>query len=471
MVFSSSVFLLFFLPAVMILYHFPGTRNPHYKNFILLFFSIVFYFWGEPTFLFWIAVSILVDWFCGIQIVSTDSKRLKKGLLVLAIALHLVLLFFFKYASFLSEQLSGIAHTPTLNIALPIGISFFTFQMMSYVVDVYRSKVSCQRNIFKLTLYIMFFPQLIAGPIVRYEDVAQQMDQRTVSIDDFYYGISRFILGLSKKVLLADILATVADNIFLSEPHLSLPVLSAWIGAIAFSLQIYFDFSGYSDMAIGLARCFGFHFLENFSHPYIATSVTEFWRRWHISLTGWFRDYVYIPLGGNRVKKSRWIFNLACVWLLTGIWHGANWTFLLWGLIYFLFQLFEKLHILPTSVLPLPLRWFTTMIIVCCCWVIFKADSINSAFSYLSSMFGKSGSWYDQNSLYYLHQCARLFLVSCICCLPLGQWSRYLLQHHPSGVLIRSAGIAKNLGLLLLLILCLLTVISGAYSPFIYFNF
>lgn len=470
MVFSSSVFLLFFLPAVMILYYLPGIRNFHYKNFILLFFSIAFYVWGEPTFLFWIAISIFVDWLCGLQMERTVSLRRKKIWLAFALTLHLTLLFFFKYISFLSEQLSGIAHTPTLNIALPIGISFFSFQMMSYVVDVYRGKVPCQKNIFKLTLYIMFFPQLIAGPIVRYEDVAQQMDQRTVSLDDFYTGISRFIIGLSKKVLLADILATVADNLFLSAPYVSLPAVSAWIGAIAFSFQIYFDFSGYSDMAIGLARCFGFHFLENFSHPYIATSITEFWRRWHISLTGWFRDYVYIPLGGNRVKKSRWIFNLACVWLLTGIWHGANWTFLLWGLIYFLFQLIEKLHVIPIS-MPTPLRWIATMVIVCCCWVIFKADSIGLAFSYLAAMFGKSGVLYDGNTLYYLQQCARLFIVSGICCLPLGQYSQQFLKHYSSPVLVRSASIVKTLGLLSLLCLCLLTVISGAYSPFIYFNF
>lgn len=454
----------------MILYHLPGVHNPHYKNFILLFFSIAFYFWGEPSFIVWIAVSIFVDWLCGLQIERTSSKRQKKGWLTLALSLHLALLFFFKYISFLSQQLSGLIHTPTLNIALPIGISFFSFQMMSYVVDVYRAKVPCQKSIWKLTLYIMFFPQLIAGPIVRYEDVAQQMDQRIVSLDDFYTGISRFIIGLSKKVLLADILATVADNLFLSAPYVELPVFSAWIGAIAFSFQIYFDFSGYSDMAIGLARCFGFRFLENFSHPYIATSVTEFWKRWHISLTGWFRDYVYIPLGGNRVKKPRWIFNLACVWLLTGIWHGANWTFLLWGCIYFVLQLFEKLNLLPFS-FPKPLRWLITMIVVCCCWVIFKADSVGLAFSYLAAMFGKSGILYDGNTMYYLQQCARLFAISGICCLPLGSFAQEFLQNHPSAVLVRSAEIVKNLGLLFLLALCLLTVISGAYSPFIYFNF
>ena len=223
-------------------------------------------------------------------------------------------------------------------------------------------------------------------------------------------------------------------------------------------------------MAIGLARCFGFRFLENFSHPYIATSVTEFWRRWHISLTGWFRDYVYIPLGGNRVKKPRWIFNLACVWLLTGIWHGANWTFLLWGCIYFVLQLFEKLNLLPFS-FPKPLRWLITMIVVCCCWVIFKADSVGLAFSYLAAMFGKSGILYDGNTMYYLQQCARLFAISGICCLPLGSFAQEFLQNHPSAVLVRSAEIVKNLGLLFLLALCLLTVISGAYSPFIYFNF
>lgn len=464
----------------MLLYHIPKT-SIRYKNTLLLFASLLFYFWGDPAFMGWIIVSIFVDWFCCIQIETAELQRAKKIWMFIAIFLHLSLLFYFKYFSFAARQVALLFPTlrPTFDIALPIGISFFTFQMMSYVLDVYRGKIACQKNIGKLALYIMFFPQLIAGPIVRYEDVAQQIDNRSVSWDDFYAGATRFIVGLSKKILLADILAVAADTIFLAQPQASLPAFSAWIGAAAFSLQIYFDFSGYSDMAIGIARCFGFHFLENFDHPYIATSVIDFWKRWHISLTQWFRDYVYIPLGGNRVGKRRWIFNLACVWLLTGIWHGANWTFLLWGGIYFVLQLFEKLNTATLArraerhpLLSKGVGWLYTMLIVCCCWVIFKAESIHDAFSFLADMFGRSGILYDDNTAFYARQCFRPFLAAAICCLPIGLWvHRGIVNGQVKPAVVRVLYTGKAVCLIGLLALCLLTAISGAYSPFIYFNF
>lgn len=471
MVFSSGTFLLFFLPLTFIFYHLPFFKGLTYKNLILCLFSLLFYFWGEPHFIFLMLICIFIDWLAGIKMGTSKSFSIRRMWMLFATCIHISVLFVFKYLSFLSGELSSIFSTPTLSIALPIGISFFSFQMMSYVWDVYREKVPFQKSFLKLTLYIMLFPQLIAGPIVRYEEIKEEIDSRRVSLSDFHEGITRFIIGLSKKVLLADMLALIADNFFLAQPYIEMPVLSAWIGAAAFSFQIYFDFSGYSDMAIGLARCFGFHFQENFRHPYIATSVSDFWRRWHISLTSWFRDYVYIPLGGNRVKKSRWIFNLAAVWILTGIWHGANWTFILWGCLYFVFQLIEKLNLFPVK-LPALLRWFFTMVIVCCCWVIFKANSITAAFAYLCNMFGSSGVLYDENTIFYVHQCWRLFVISAICSLPLMQIIKRLLvpAHHNKygNILITCIG---NLGLLVLLSLSLLTVLSGAYSPFIYFNF
>lgn len=342
MVFASGVFLFLFLPIILCFYYAPFIKSIHVKNIFLLFGSLVFYAWGEPIFFFLMLFSILVTYYAGVLIEKFEKQeRRKKTVLAAAAVYDVAILFVFKYVSFLTCQFAELFHlNKAVDIGLPIGVSFFTFQMMSYIFDVYYGTVAVQHSMIKLALYISLFPQLIAGPIVRYENIEKELDTRSVCSNDVYEGLKRFIFGLGKKVLLADYLAIIADNIFDYTSVVS--VANAWMGAIAYSLQIFFDFSGYSDMAIGLGRMFGFHFPENFNYPYISKSVTEFWRRWHISLSGWFRDYVYIPLGGNRVSKLRWVLNMAAVWLLTGIWHGANWTFLIWGAWYLLALLIEK---------------------------------------------------------------------------------------------------------------------------------
>jgi len=447
-----------------------------FRNCVLLIASIIFYSWGEPFFTIVMLGSVFIDWVIGLQI--GKSKKRKKAWMLLVVCIHVSLLFVFKYLTFTTSQLSLFLPVKVVEIVLPIGISFFTFQMMSYIFDIYYGNVKPQKNILKLALYITMFPQLIAGPIVRYQTVADEIDDRSVKLHDLYLGISRFIVGLSKKVLLADLLAVVADNIFSASDTMGVATLSAWIGAIAFSFEIYFDFSGYSDMAIGLARCFGFHFKENFNYPYIATSVTEFWKRWHISLTDWFRDYVYIPLGGNRVTKLRHVFNLSIVWLLTGIWHGANWTFIVWGIVYLLFQLLEKYSGTLLFRIPAVIRWGGTMLIVCCNWVTFKADNLLSGMKYIGTMFGNSDILIDATSKYYAHQCFRLFLICSLASLP---WKR-ILNWVSNNFLSKISSnffkgkstaiiVAKDTVLLIMFLLVIARIINGSYSPFIYFNF
>ena len=341
MLFSSGFFLMVFLPITMILYKLVSATKKSYSNLVLIVASLFFYSWGEPFFILILMGSIVINYFCGIGI---ETGKHRKLILILSLIVNIGILFIFKYLSFLAGEIASLFNINTLvvDISLPIGISFYTFQIMSYIFDVYYSKVPAQRNMAKLTLYIMMFPQLIAGPIVRYNDIVYQIDHREESFEKFYYGMLRFIVGLSKKVLIADFLGGIADKIFITSEYSAVPMITAWIGALAYTLEIYYDFSGYSDMAIGLGKCFGFDFKENFNYPYTACSLTDFWRRWHMSLTDWFRDYVYIPLGGNRVTPGRHILNLFCVWLLTGIWHGANWTFVAWGLIYFILLVIEK---------------------------------------------------------------------------------------------------------------------------------
>ena len=341
MVFSSTTFMFLFLPVVLIAYYNPFFKSVSVKNAILLLSSIFFYAWGEPVYVLLMLGSVLINWIFGLVIDRNRENKKSKLALVTAVAINLGILFVFKYLTFALENINALFHTDidTLNITLPIGISFFTFQAMSYVIDVYRGDGEVQKNPCNTALYISFFPQLIAGPIVRYQTIADQIRERHENFDDFANGAYRFMIGFVKKVLIANNVAMVADGIFDSEVG---SVASAWLGAVAYTLQIFFDFSGYSEMAIGLGKMFGFTFLENFDYPYISKSVSEFWRRWHISLGTWFRDYVYFPLGGSRVKKSRLVFNLFVVWTLTGIWHGAGYNFLLWGFILFLLIATEK---------------------------------------------------------------------------------------------------------------------------------
>lgn len=442
MVFSSGVFMFLFLPALLIMYY--AFKSRAIRNYILLMASLMFYAWGEPVFVFIMAVSILVNWFLTLVMSKSSWPRLW---LTLAIFLDVVLLGVFKYAGFITENL-GLAR---VNIVLPIGISFFTFQMMSYVFDVYYRKSEAQKNPLYVALYISFFPQLIAGPIVRYNQIASEIVDRHENFDAFSEGVRRFIYGLGKKILLANFVAQVADNVFgyITNPS----VLMAWFGALSYTLQIYFDFSGYSDMAIGLGLMFGFHFEENFNYPYMAGSVTEFWRRWHISLSSWFRDYVYIPLGGNRVTHSRWLMNIFAVWLLTGIWHGANWTFILWGLIYFALLVFER----ETGFKP---GHVLTMLCVILAWVIFRCETVAAGINFIASMFALNGNaFYDGGFIEYVKGTWLVMIFAVVGIFPAV---RNFLQSHKW---IESAW------LVVVLVISVLEVIGSTYNPFIYFNF
>ena len=443
MVFSSGVFLFAFLPCLLILYYF--VKSLSLRNYILLASSLLFYAWGEPVFIFIMLAAIVINWLIALVMNS------RKFLLVIAVLIDLSLLGVFKYASFIAANLNY-----ELNIALPIGISFFTFQMMSYIFDVYYGKSKAQRNLLYVALYISFFPQLIAGPIVRYNQIESEISERHEDFANFSEGVRRFIYGLGKKVLLANFLAVIADNIFgyIINPS----VLMSWLGAIAYTMQIYFDFSGYSDMAIGLGLMFGFHFEENFNYPYTASSVTDFWHRWHISLSAWFRDYVYIPLGGSRVSKSRHILNIFTVWLLTGIWHGANWTFMLWGLIYFAVLIIEKETRIIANLKVFSHVW--TLLIIILAWVIFRSESISQGLNYISGMFGlNANAFYDGGFIFYIKGSWVVLIAALTGCLPF------------MGKLIARIKWLEVSWLALVLAVSLCEIVSSSYNPFIYFNF
>ena len=473
MLFSSTTFLYLFLPIVLFFYYVLFKKSRRLQNIWLLIVSLFFYAWGEPTFVLIMIGSIIVNWAFGLLVDRwRDYKSISKLIIAIDVAINLSILFVFKYLTFTGSIFNSVfgvdLHIP--DIALPIGISFFTFQAMSYVIDVYREKGEVQKNILYVGLYISFFPQLIAGPIVRYETIADQIRNRKETFNDFFDGFARFVVGLSKKVLLANSFAVLADQTFDTVHNGdSVSVLFSWLGAIAYTLQIFFDFSGYSDMAIGLGKMFGFHFLENFDYPYISTSITEFWRRWHISLGTWFRDYVYIPLGGSRVSKGRNIFNLFVVWLLTGIWHGANYTFIIWGLMYFVLLTIEKttgLHQKGKSSGGKAIKWIYTILFVVLGWVIFRSDSIHDAFTYIKSMFCLSqNTFFDGMFWGYFTQNAILLLIGIILCTPIIK----MLKNR-----IRKNWIVEIIEVVLLIALFVLSVaslISSSYNPFIYFNF
>ena len=464
MVFSSTTFLFLFLPVVLIAYYNPFFKSVAVKNAILLISSIFFYAWGEPVYVLLMLGSVLINWILGLVIDRNRENKKSKIALVAAVAVNLGILFVFKYLTFTLENINALFHTDidTLNITLPIGISFFTFQAMSYVIDVYRGDGEVQKNPCNTALYISFFPQLIAGPIVRYQTIADQIRERHENFDDFANGAYRFMIGFVKKVLIANNVAMVADGIFDSEVG---SVASAWLGAVAYTLQIFFDFSGYSEMAIGLGKMFGFTFLENFDYPYISKSVSEFWRRWHISLGTWFRDYVYFPLGGSRVKKSRLVFNLFVVWTLTGIWHGANWTFVLWGLFYFVLLTVEKLTGF-TKKLGFAGHIYT-MLAVIIGWVLFRSDNISSAWTFLKAMFGfGSLPLYDSDTVFYLSNYKFFLILGIVCCFPILRAIKNKLKSGKT-VLAVAAGIV----MIALFLISITYTIKGTYNPFIYFNF
>lgn len=465
MVFSSPVFLFLFLPIVFIFYFYFPKKETGIKNLILLIASLAFYVWGEPIFIFIMLFSIFINWILSIYMNEEIKSKKNKIIVIIATIYNILILFIFKYLTFTSKIIAEIANNNSLiiNITLPIGISFFTFQIMSYIFDIYYGKVKPQKNILNLTLYVSLFPQLIAGPIVRYETIANEIENRKETSTDFSEGMIRFVCGLGKKVILSNYLAIIADNIFSMSGDIS--ICTSWLGAICYTLQIYFDFSGYSDMAIGLGRIFGFHFDENFNYPYISKSITEFWRRWHISLSSWFRDYIYIPLGGNRCSKSRHIFNLFIVWLLTGIWHGANWTFIIWGLFYFILLVLEK-EIKFTSKLK-GFGHVYTMFFVILAWVIFRADSINSAFIYISNMFGASGKLIDKAFLTYIKNGAlQLIIISCILSTPIFKYIK-----EKNKISQKTLDLIKGTSTVVLFIITLILAVKSTYNPFIYFNF
>ena len=445
MVFSSNIFMFIFLPLLLILYY--SVKRLTFRNYILLTASILFYAWGEPVFVFIMLMSIFINWLLSIMMSNSSHKSHKRFWLILAVTLDVILLGVFKYAGFITENL-GLTR---INIALPIGISFFTFQMMSYVFDVYYGNAQAQKNPLYVALYISFFPQLIAGPIVRYNQIANEITERHENFNDFSEGLRRFIYGLAKKILIANFVAQVADNVF--DSILNPSVLTSWLGALSYTLQIYYDFSGYSDMAIGLGLMFGFHFEENFNYPYTASSVTDFWHRWHISLSTWFRDYVYIPLGGSRVTHSRWLMNLFTVWLLTGIWHGANWTFILWGLFYFVLLVVER-------EMKIKLGHVLTMLMVIISWVIFRSSTVAGGVSFIASMFGlSSNSLYDGGFIMYLKGSWPVIAFGVTGAFPM---MRNFFERHK---------LIEALWLCLVFVISSLEIIGSSYNPFIYFNF
>ena len=474
MVFASPVFLFLFLPLALALYFLP-IKSRAYKNAVLLFASLFFYAWGEPVFVAVMLVSILWNYRCALGIAGEVGSGRKRWLSA-AVVFDLALMFLFKYLVFTFENLGllfGGTGEVGFRIELPIGISFFTFQIMSYVFDVYYKKTAVQKNILHLALYISMFPQLIAGPIVRYQTVAQEIAERKETREGFARGTERFIIGLAKKVLIANYMAQVADSIF-AQSGMELSVATAWLGAICYTLQIYYDFSGYSDMAIGLGLLFGFHFEENFNYPLACRDIRDFWRRWHISLSQWFRDYVYIPLGGNRRGKAREEWNLFTVWLLTGIWHGANWTFIAWGLFYFAVLTFERKSGFPQRLTKLwqqPLRRAYALCVVIIAWVLFRSNTLGDAIAYLGNMFGVGAvGLADGFFTYYITASHGVLFAAVLFAFPVIPAIERLFARD-SVCVQRRVEVVRTLLLLLLFVLSVLVSVKSTYNPFIYFNF
>ena len=467
MLFSSIPFLYTFLPCVLILYFLvPGWL----KNTVLLLSSLFFYAWGEPRFVVFMVIAIVQGYVFGLLAEKfRDRPKRAKLCLWASAVVSLGLLGYCKYADFFISgfnTLTGLS-LPLLHVALPIGISFYTFQILSYVIDVYRGDVTAQRNLIDLAAYVAMFPQLIAGPIVRYADIAPQLKHRTHTLADAAYGARRFSLGLSKKVLLANVLYELISA-YKSAANVS--VLFVWLYAAAYVLHLYFDFSGYSDMAIGLGRIFGFHFIENFNYPYISASVTEFWRRWHMSLGSWFRDYVYIPLGGNRVSKAKWFRNIFIVWLLTGLWHGAAWTFILWGLFFAVFLTAEKLWYGQALAQTRFLKHLYVLLLIAVSFVIFDAASVSDAFRTIGSLFGLGGlPRSDVLARYYFDSYSGVFLVAIVGATPLP--AKIVRQFSEDGPGKKIMSVVEPVVLLGLLAVVTAYLVDGSFNPFLYFRF
>ena len=468
MVFSSLIFLFVFLPFTLVIYYLSPKSI---RNLILLIVSLIFYAWGEPTYIVIMIFSTVFDYTNGILIGKfRDRKGIKKAVFLNSIIVNLGILGFFKYYGFLIENINHIFNLSIVvkTLPLPVGISFYTFQTMSYVIDVYLDKVLIQKNIISFGAYVTMFPQLVAGPIVKYGDVVKELDNRKENLDKFGQGVELFIIGLGKKVLLANnigILWTAVKATAITD----LSVVTAWLGIIAFTFQIYFDFSGYSDMAIGLGKMLGFDFMKNFDYPYTSKSITEFWRRWHISLGSWFREYVYIPLGGNRVSKAKLFRNIFVVWFLTGLWHGASWNFITWGLYFGVFLIIEKFFLLKwLEKKPKIIGHVYTMVLVIISWVFFDVDTLSLAFKYIGVMFGiGSVGFIDNNAMYYLSTNIILLIILCIFSTPLP---KRILDNIRKRLNIVGAILVPQI-YLAIMILATAYLVNSTYNPFLYFRF
>ena len=460
MVFSSAIFIFGFLPILFLFYFLCPKKL---KNYVLLFFSLLFYAFGGLKYLLIMALVVFAD-YIGALLIS-KYKRHKNCFLILTISINILVLIFYKYTNFFLTNINNLFNIdiPILDIIMPIGISFYTFQAMSYVIDVYKGEVKVQNNYFLLLLYVSLFPQLIAGPIVRYQTIEKEITKRKVSYDDISYGLERFILGLAKKLIIANQMGKLADIAF--SGNFSCTV--SWLGAIAYMFQIYFDFSAYSDMAIGLGRIFGFHFLENFNFPYMAKSITDFWRRWHISLSTWFRDYIYIPLGGNRKGIKRQIINMSVVWLLTGFWHGASWNFIMWGLYYLIFLILEK-FVLKNILKKTPdlLKHIYALLIILIGWVLFRVENMSQFFDIIKTMFS-----FDLNSTSLME--ARIYLetyyVYFILAILFSTNVYYVICDKFKNK--RVFEIIKYVFLIVLFVISIMFLAQSSYNPFIYFRF
>ena len=462
MVFTSINFLYYFLPTVLILYFIVPKK---YKNLLLLISSLLFYFYGEPKYIILMIIEIVLAYFEARLIEKYKSKEI----FIFSIFIHVLLLCIFKYTNFLITNINGIFNTniSLLNIVLPIGISFYTFQIISYLIDVYKGKVKAQKNFVSLATYVSLFPQLIAGPIVRYETINDELDNRKQTFNDFSSGISRFIIGLSKKVLIANVLGELCNIFILSSEK---TILFYWIYGISYSLQIYFDFSAYSDMAIGLGRMFGFHFMENFDYPYISKSITEFWRRWHISLSSWFKDYVYIPLGGSREGTFKLIRNILIVWLLTGLWHGSEWTFILWGTFIGILLVIEKLLLNKyIEKLPSIVRRIYTLFIIMISFIIFSGSNINESFNNIIGLFNFSNPFINKFTIHYLKDYGLVLIIAIFLSTPILKNTIIKLKENKK--INNIINILEIIVLLILLVIVTSYLIDSSYNPFLYFRF
>ena len=465
MLFTSISFLYYFLPALIIIYFITPKK---YKNVILLIASLVFYFYGEPKYVFLMIAEIVIAYTGAILI--DKYKNQSKNILIITLFIHVFLLIIFKYTDFIIQTINDIsnANIKLLNIALPIGISFYTFQIISYVIDVYNGKVKVQKNIINLATYVSLFPQLVAGPIVRYQTVEKELDDRIHSFNNFAYGIRRFSIGLAKKVLIANALGELCTKAFVLNET---TVIFYWIFGISYMLQLYFDFSAYSDMAIGLGRIFGFNFPENFNYPYISKSITEFWRRWHISLGTWFKDYVYIPLGGNRDGKYKQIRNILIVWLLTGIWHGANWTFLIWGLLFGIILIIEKIFLNKfMEKLPSFVRRIYVLFIVMILFIIFNSDNMQVAFTNIKGLFGMNKEVFiNDYTLHYLKSYSLVLIISIFGATPLIKTLIDKLRKNK--YVNKIINILEPILIVMILFIVTSYLIDNSYNPFLYFRF